>query len=181
MSFKGCLLHWVVNSKLTRSLSWTGGVTLESERLYHTLGCSGGKDRAGVELPLKRACPVLPLRRGCNSQHVHKVAEKRLGPPELTQQKSNKASTTFPFWKQPGSQGMTGHRKGWCSSAQDYFSTTKLMNYSKSFLFFIFFLSGNKPKALSVEGTCSTSEPHLSPSLEGLHQTPRARRGQSSI
>lgn len=101
--------------------------------------------------------------------------------PQLTQQKSNKASTTFPFWKQPGSQGMTGHRKGWCSSAQDYFSTTKLMNYSKSFLFFIFFLSGNKPKALSVEGTCSTSEPHLSPSLEGLHQTPRARRGQSSI
>lgn len=101
--------------------------------------------------------------------------------PQLTQQKSNKASTTFPFWKQPGSQGMTGHRKGWCSSAQDYFSTTKLMYYSKSILFFIFFFSGNKPKALSVEGTCSTSEPHLSPSLEGLHQTPRARRGQSSI
>lgn len=87
----------------------------------------------------------------------------------------------FPIWKQPGSQGITGHRKGWCSSAQDYFSTTKLMYYSKSFLFFIFFFSGNKPKALSVEGTRSTSEPHLSPSLEGLPQTPRARRGQLSI
>lgn len=132
-------------------------------------------------LMLIRACPILPLRRGCNSQHVHKVAEERIGPPQLTQQKSNKTSTTFPFWKQPGSQEIIGHRKGWCSSAQDYFSTTKLMYYSKSFLFFIFFFSGNKPKALSVEGTCSTSEPHLSPSLEGLPQTPRARRGQLSI
>lgn len=75
---------------------------------------------------------------GYNSQHVHKVAEERLGPPQLTLQKSNKASKTFPFWKQPGSQATTGHKKGWCSGSQDYFSTTKLMYYSKSFLFFIF-------------------------------------------